>query len=378
MRIRLIGDLMKFVSMKAVGQPSRARSRWSRLLRYDLTMFRNALTTAFIRVQDKVLLALVLTVGGAWMTNPHSGSGVRISPYLIAAMFLLGLTVQAKLSRRLDDLGANSALAADALEVVARRRYVIVWHLTIILTASAAAILLKHPLLALIVIAYVGGALLAVFWSALPRPWFLLHLRARSKTSARSTKLQSTWAAMTSAVAKRQVGVSDQPAWMIFIVVSTGLLTTTIAGVAQNAATQPVAEGIFALAGISFAAWLSRVDHAIVRFTALVGHGPWKSVAAHAVALAVESFVMIGSVSPLGARFVFLGLLIFAGGLIVLTFRVLSYRLYTKKQADLVLAITFGAAAFIGWGAPFVLPPMLVGLLISLGLRARSATWLAA
>lgn len=369
---------MYVINMNPSDQLDRSRFRWSRLLRYDLFVLRNTFATAFVRLRDKVLVALVLTVVGAWITNSHEGLDTRLSPFVAPAMLLLGMTVQAKLSRRLDDLGANSALAADALEVVARRNYTCVWHVTIILTVSVAALLLKQQLHALIVTSYVFGALMAVFWRALPRRKFVLHLHSRRKTSTRSSKLQSTWAAMAVAVAKRQVGMSDELAWIFFILVSAGFSTTIMAGVAQNAATQPVAQAVFAVAAIAIAAWLSRVDHAIVHFTAFVGHGPWKTVAAHAAALAVESFVMVGPVSLLGAHFVFLALLIFAGGLTVVTFRVLSYRLYTKKQADLVLAITFGAAAFIGWGAPFLLPPMLVGLLLSLSLKARSATWLAA
>lgn len=364
--------------MNDVDHPDRAKFRPFRLLRYDRTILRNTLATAFVRLQDKVLLALVVAVTGAWITNWHSGSDTKITPFVAPAMFLLGMTVQAKLSRRFDELGANSALAADALEVVARRNYTCVWHVAIILTVSVAALLLKQHLLTLIVTSYAVGALLAVFWRALPRCRFVVQLPSRRQTSTGSTRLESTWAAMARAVAKRQVGVSDEPSWIFFILVSAGFSTAIMAGVAQNAATQPGAEAVFALAATAIAAWLSRVDHEIVRFMAFVGHSPWKTVAAHAAALAVESFVMIGSVALLGARFVFLALLIFAGGLIVLTFRVLSYRLYAKKQADLVLAITFGAAAFIGWGAPFLLPPMLLGLLLSLSWKARSATWLAA
>jgi hypothetical protein len=292
---------------------------------------------------------------------------------------MLGMSVQAKLARRLDDFAANSPLAADALEAPARRRYLVAWHLIAITAAIMAAMLSGHPRLAWALPAYVIGALLAMLWWAAPWPLFMPRTRPTLRATAPTAlpELRSTWEAMALSVAKRQTGLSSDPIRLLMVLMAAALATTMIAAVAQHAARQSVAEAVFGIGAISLAAWLSRVDHGIVRFTAFAGQGAWASVAAHAATGAIGSLFLISSASVMSLRFAVIAFLIFGGALILLTLRVFAYRLYSKRQADLVLTLAFGAAVLIGSGALFLAPPMLVGLVLLLAWRARSATWLA-
>lgn len=352
----------------------------SRLLLFDIIILRNGFVAAFASLRDRILLAVILTLFGAWIANSaRSGASQWEWPLVAAGALMLGASVQARLARRLDDFVTDSPLAADALEAASRHRYTAAWHLIAITAAILFALLIGQPRLALALPAYAIGALLAVLWRTIPRPQFMHRARTatRPSTPTASLKPQSAWAAMTSSVAQRQIGVASRSIPLFAILGGTAAVATIIAAMLQFATTPLAAEAVFALTAIGLAVRLSRVDHEIVTFISFAGFGPWASVAPHAAASAITGMCMVGSASLLGSRFALLASLIFAGGLIILTLRVLAYRLYPKRQADLALTLALGAAGLIGSGAPFLLPPMLVLFILVLAWRARSTTWLA-
>lgn len=346
----------------------------SRLLRYDLTILRNGFAAAFASLRDRLLLAVMLIVLGALAARARP-SGVEW-PIVAAAAITFGASVQLRLARRLDDLAAESPLAADALEVASRRRYQAAWHLIAVAAALAAAMLTGQLRSIPAWPAYAVGVLLAMVWRSLPKPSFASRARPASPAATTATpEAPSAWTAMALSIARRQIGLASEPVRLVAVLAAAALTATIAAALLRHVASRAVADVGFGLIAIGSAFWLSRVDHAVVRFAAFAGHGPAASVAAHASGGAIAGLLSAGAAALVDTRLAVLASLVFAGALTLLVLRVLAYRLHPKRNADLMLTLAFGVAGLIGSAAPFLLPLMLVASGLALARRSRSATW---
>lgn len=344
-----------------------------RLFRHDLRVLRNGFADAFATTRDRLLLAIVGAIGAALLAD-----AARSPPHdwrLVAgALLLFGAGVQARVARALNDFVRDSPLAADALEATARRRYLATWHLTALAAAGVVMLLLTPSRLPLLP-AYACGTLAAVCWRALPRPKRTMRHSAPPRT--RVARPGGTWRALAQAIATRQIGFGDNvPARALFVVLA-GMATAAGAAFARNVAGVPPAQTVLLVVVVGTVLLLSRIDHAVVRFAAFAGHGAAGSVAAHAVALATAGVALVVLALPIGgARPAAAAALIVAAGLFVLMLRVLAYRLYAKRGADLLLAFIFVGIGSVLSTAPFLVPPLLLGVAAVLGVRARGTTWL--
>ena len=346
-----------------------------RLFRHDLRVLRNGFADAFATTRDRVLLAIVTAVGAALLADAARSQAPPPDWRLaMGALLLFGAGVQAGLGQALDDFVQDSPLAADALEEATRRRYLATWHLIALAAAGVVVLLLMPSRLPLLLPAYAGGTVAAVCWRALPRPRRIMR---HAPPMARVARPGGTWRALARAVATRQMSLRGSVAARAFVVILVGAGTAATAAFARNTAGVPPVQTVLFVAVIGTVLLLSRVDHAVVRFAAFAGHRAAGSVAAHATALATAGVALVVVALPVGgARPAAAAALIVAAGLFVLMLRVLAYRLYAKRSADLLLAFIFVGIGSVLSTAPFLVPPLILGVAVVLGTRARATTWL--
>jgi hypothetical protein len=116
----------------------------------------------------------------------------------------------------------------------------------------------------------------------------------------------------------------------------------------------------------------------MVRDTAaIVGHGSRHIIARHIrglasfLAVAVSAcWVMLG---PIAAGIV---AAVCAAMMLLVSLRVLAYRLHAKRFADLLVSILAGLLMLVAYSMPVVLPVIALAMFWQLQRRGRAKTWL--
>lgn len=335
-------------------------------------ILRNGFRSAFSTWRDRLLLAAMFALMGAWLLN---GSRPPLVDWRLATALPLGVAAlaQVRISRALDSFVALSPLAPDALERPSQLAYGAVWHAPSFAGAFLVLRLVAPARLASALPAYLCGAILPLLWVALVRRLPMPAMPRWATASASAMSYSEGQRGLAWTVARWQVG-HGQP-------VAATLLLLSMVAVAV-ALIELVASPRIASASLTFAAlaivWrVSRVDHSTVGFAAHAGYGSAASVGAHAVAPALVGIVLIVLALPTGGVPLSLAsAAIVAIALMILTLRVFAYRLYPRRQADLLLTGLGVATALILSAAPILLPPLLIGAAATLGGRSRAATWL--
>lgn len=120
---------------------------------------------------------------------------------------------------------------------------------------------------------------------------------------------------------------------------------------------------------------LGRVDHSVVRFLAISGHGAWHSALLHLAAGAAYLAPVVMLATLLDLRALIVVTLIGAGCGCYVLLRVWAYRAHSRRNADTILTLSILGAGLVG----AIMPPLLAPLVGYLGLifyrRARPATW---
>ena len=120
---------------------------------------------------------------------------------------------------------------------------------------------------------------------------------------------------------------------------------------------------------------LGRVDHSVVRFLAITGHGAWRSALLHLAAGATYLAPLAILAALLDPRALVVIALIGAGFGCYVSLRVWAYRAHPRRSADTILALSVLGAGLVG----ALMPPLLVPLIGYLGFtfyrRARPVTW---
>lgn len=120
---------------------------------------------------------------------------------------------------------------------------------------------------------------------------------------------------------------------------------------------------------------LTSVDDAIVRFMTIAGHGSRHIIARHIrglasfLAVAVSAcWVMLG---PIAAGIV---AAVCAVMMLLVSLRVLAYRLHAKRFADLLVSILAGLLILVTYSMPVVLPVIALAMFWQLQRRGRAKT----
>ena len=340
-------------------QPVRCTGGWpgdksermgGRLFRYERRIVANTARSIFVRWPDRLLAATILLVLAAsirsWLADQ---TGALAAWTGLGAGAVIGVIAGRVLAQRIAFHTFDGPFAEDALRFSTRLRFVAIWHL-IVLTALAGIILAVGPSLLIVCVPgyfcgmAIGDATASVNAATLTFP------RPRIKRRLRSML--------------RQPGAG--------IVGAAGLLVLL-------SATQQVALAVTGVATMIVALAMTMVDDNIVRFMTVTGRGSWYVVARHAAGMLafVTIAVPVGffAFGPMAAGLI---MTISVAAVLLLTIRVLAYRLHGKRFADWLVFIVIVAVALAAILAPFVLPGVVYGILWHLHRRAAGMTWILA
>ena len=354
------------------------------LLHYELALFGRSFRNAFSRTRDRVLLGLVLVLGLLWVQAELTGAGAAAMPrgseWLALAAAPVAFSWNAMLLRRLAWIGEHGPLAPAAAAADARRRYLAVAQLPVLIPAFLAAVAIG---------AAVGRVGFAVGAAAVGYAMGLMAARLRSHfTALPSAERQSgrsgigqiagRHAAFLSLLRVQVWGAAPPERAAILLVLCNALLTFVACRLADG---QILRLAAAALPSLLFLGATARSDSQLVGFLAFRGHS------AGFVALAVSAIPGASLIAAAGAVALcgspdllsMLGILLllhFGAALIAVTRAWLSPG-REGRRVDLQVQIEAAAMAV----AAFVFPPLaavlLLGRMWTLRRGYASSLWLA-
>jgi hypothetical protein len=285
-------------------------------------------------------------VAQAWTTAIWVGLG---------AGAVIGLGTGRLVAARLRFHAADGTLAADAIRSASRRRYLLVWHALGIAALAVLTLLARPSILTVTLPGYLVGAVAGQLIQRLD----LANIRIGGMRPGRTIRTIRAGA--------------HQPA--------AGL---TAAAVLLLALALPVLRenALGAVAGIVTAVLmlaLTSIDHHVVDFMRLAGHGPWRILYAHARAAALFAGIAVPicwfGFAPFVAGTV---AAVSVGALVLFAIRLLAYQIYGKRFAELAFSLLAGLLVLTAFALPPALPVMAAAMLWALHRRARARVWLLA
>lgn len=317
-------------------------------------MVSHTVRATFTAWHDRVIAGLMLI---AALVAVHAGFADR--PWTIAAWAaliagaMIGIGVGCLIATRLAFHAFDGLLAADALHKPTRQRYMAAWHgiglgllvaLTLIARPSLMVVSLPAYLVGAVIAELTGGFVIPKHITGTIRPGWTLR----------------TW------LHRPIAGVA---AAMILLL---SLLPARALG--MNA--------LMAVAGIGtvlLALMLTHVDDAIVRFMTIAGNGSRRVIARHTGGIVTFLIVSVpGCWLLLGT--VAAGIVVATGAamLLLLSVRVLAYRLHGKRFADFFVSMLMSLLMLVAYSMPVALPVIAFALLWQLQRRGQAKTWLLA
>jgi hypothetical protein len=331
-----------------------AQSQTSCLFRHDWLIVWNTTRATLAGWHDRVIAALMLLVALAVVRAWFADRPWTVASWAtLAAGTMIGITAGRVVAARLAFHAFDGLLAADALHPELRRRYMAAWHGVGLALLVVVALVARPSLLIVSVPAYTAGVLLAGLTSGLRLP--------------------------------RRIAVETRPGWTIRAWAQrpiAGIPAATILLLSLLPARALGTNALLTIIGIEtvlLAMMLSSIDDAIIRFMAIAGHGAWRIVVRHARGMAsflgmavpgcwiISGPIAAGIVSAAGVAI-----------LLLLTLRILAYRLHAKRFADLLVSVLAGLLMLVAYSMPVALPVLAVVMLLQLQHRGRARTWLLA
>ena len=330
------------------------RGQTNRLFRHDRLIVWNTARATFARWHDRAIAAAMLV---ALLAIVRAGladlAWAKAAWVTAAAGTAIGIGAGRLITSRLAFHAFDGLLAADALQPPMRWRYMAAWH-GIALALLLAVILIARPaLLAVGVPAYLAGALAARLTAGLrlstgimgtTRPgWTIRSWSHRPLAGAGAAAIL-----LLSLLPVRALGIN---AMLSLVGIGTALPALMLAG----------------------------VDDAVVRFMTIAGHETWRIVVRHTKGLA--SFLALAvpgagvMIDPVAAG---IAAAVGAATLLLLTLRILAYRLHARRFADLLVTILAGLFLLVVYAMPVALPVVALAMIWHLQRRAGPKTWLLA
>lgn len=326
----------------------------NRLFRYDRAIAWNTIRATFSGWQDRVIAAIMLlaalAVVRSWLIDRPPATAAWVA---LAAGIVTGFGAGRLVGARLAFHAFDGLLAADALHARKRRRYVAMWHGVGLVLLALVTLIGRPSLLIVGIPAYVAGALLSGLTHGFRMP--------------------------------RRIAGMPRPIWMMRAwshrpVAGVAAATILLLSLPPARAIDPNAlPAMIAVEAVLLALVLTTVDDGIVRFMAVAGHGSRRIVVHHAKGLA--SFLAVAAPGCWimdGPVVVGMMVAAWAAMLLLLTLRVLAYRLHGKRFADLLVAVLAGLLILIAYSMPVALPAVALAMLWQLQRRGRTKTWLLA
>ena len=332
----------------------RSQDEKFRLFRHDGLIARNTLRATFANWHDRAIALLMLFAALAgirfWVADRPWATAAWAA---LAAGIMIGIGVGRIVAARLSFHAFDGLLAADALHPRTRQHYTAAWHGVGLALLALASLIARPSPLVVSAPAYLAGALAAGLADGLRMP--------------------------------RQVARTTRPVWTIRRWLNSpivGLGAATILLLSLLAARTLDTNALITLAGIEtvlLALMLTTVDDDVVRFMTIAGHGSRRIIVQHAKGIASllavampGSWVMLGPVTAgiiAGAC---------AAMLLLLTLRIVAYRLHGKRLADVIVSILVGLLMLVAYSIPPALPVVALAMLWQLQRQGRAKTWLLA
>ncbi|MES2021847.1 MAG: hypothetical protein V4460_11135 [Pseudomonadota bacterium] len=329
-----------------------ASERTHRLFHHDWKIATNAVRATFAAWQDRLVAAILLLMAVAGLRN-----GFADLPWLtalwagVAVSLGVGMAAGRLVLARLAFHAFDGLLAADALHLPLRRRYIAAWHGIGIVMLSGITLIVRPSLLIVSVPAYLVGALMAGLTDAVAMPLRILNA-TRPNWSVRAW-LRHPRAGAAAAIIlllvllqARTLGLN---AALAYAGVGTVVLTLALTHVDQSAVR------FMTIAGYGSGRIVLRLSRALVSFVAVAAPGCWLILgAAPAGIVAAASALMFG----------------------LMAMRVLAYRLHGKRFADVLVLVLAGLLLLVGYAIPVALPVVALAVFWHLQRRAAAKTWL--
>lgn len=326
-----------------------------RLFRYDRQIAITEIRATFATWRDRMVAATVLLMALAIVRSWFLPRSWIVAAWMALAVSLIaGIAAGRTIDGRLAFHASDGALAADALRPATRWRYAMAWQ-AIATVALAIVTLVARPTLLIVSLpAYLAGALIGHGSSALTLPG-LARRRAWPGRTIRS------W------MRNPRAGMAGAAALAIML---------PLQALALGPDATVVVVGIVAAALVLA---LTIVDHGMIRFMAITGHGSWRTIARHArgtlLFLGMGLPVCLPGFGPAAGGAV---AVIALAGLLLMAARILAYRLHGKRFADPLVSVFVVVLALVGFSMPVLLPFVIVALLWQLQRRADAKTWMIA
>ncbi len=325
-----------------------------RLFRQDRLIASNTIRATFAGWHDWAIAAFmllaVLAAANAWFADR---SWMIAAWTALAAGMVIGFGVGRLVIARLAFHAFDGVLAADALNPHTSRRYMMTWHGAGLSLLAVATLIVRSSLLVVSVPGYLTGVMIAGLTGGVRMP-------RRIAGTARPGWTLRVWSHRPIA------GVTAATVLHLLL-----LPARTLGTNAQMA--------VVGIATVLLALTLTSVDDAIVRFMTIAGHGSRRIVVHNGKGIATffavsvpGCWIMVGPVAAGIAAAACIAMLL------LLTLRVLAYRLHARRFADFLVSIVAGLLMLVAYSVPVAFPVLVLAILWQLHRRGRAKTWLLA
>jgi len=326
----------------------------NRLFRQDRLIASNTIRATFAGWHDRAIAAfmllVVLAVAHAWFADRP---GKVAAWTALGASTLIGIGAGRPVRARLAFHAFDGLLAADALHPHTRLRYMTAWHGVGLALLAVATLIVRPSLLVISVPAYLVGVLIAGLTGGVRMP-------KRIAGTARPGWTLRVWSHRPIA------GVAAATILLLLLLPARTLGTNALMAVVG-------------IGTVLLALMLTSVDDAVVRFMTIAGHGSRRIFVHHGKGIATflamsvpGCWIMLGPVAAGIAAAACVAMLL------LLTLRVLAYRLHTRRFADFLVSILTGLLMLVAYSMPVALPVLALAMLWQLQRRGRTKTWLLA
>jgi len=326
----------------------------NRLFRQDRLIAWNTVRATFAGWYDRAIAALILVGALAVVRAWFSDHLWMIAAWTaLGAGTLIGIWAGRLVRARLAFHAFDGLLAGDALHPQARRRYMTAWHCFGLALLAAVTLIVRPSLLVVSMPAYFAGVLVAGLTGNFGMP-------KRLAGTARPGWTLRAW--------------SHRP--IAGVVAATVLLLLLLP--ARTLGTNALM-AVVGIASVLLTLTLTSIDDAIVRFMTVAGHGSRRIFVRHSKGIATFLAVSVPGcwiiLGPVAAGIAAAACIVM---LLLLTLRILAYRLHTKRFADFLVSILTGLLMLVAYSLPVALPVLALAMLWQLQRRGRTKTWLLA
>jgi hypothetical protein len=118
-------------------------------------------------------------------------------------------------------------------------------------------------------------------------------------------------------------------------------------------------------------------NYSVIRFMSSSGYRAGRIIDHHARSLLIFLVLTVAASLALSDRLIVIVLCgVVLTTLVLLTARILAYRVHSKRTADALLSVCVAVACLAGLAIPVLLPLVVLAVLWRLHRRSVSATWL--